>query len=128
VKTPLWLESPDKLKAVDESAGDSWVTPEEVATLMLACVNAPSVSRRNREKLSTTGTNGQVASDDIVIKGGSCIEILAGVLREVPMYNNHGPFVDDAGNATKGATISEAGKIHEDVVNVLKPGWGKVSQ
>ncbi|KAK5954833.1 hypothetical protein OHC33_004559 [Knufia fluminis] len=34
VKTPLWLDNPDKLKWVDESK-DEWVTPEEVAERML---------------------------------------------------------------------------------------------
>ncbi|KAK3650530.1 hypothetical protein LTR56_006235 [Elasticomyces elasticus] len=118
VKTPLWLENPEKLKAVSESAGDSWVTPEEVAALMLACVNASAVPRLNREK----------GEEEITIQGGSCIEILAGTLREVPRYNSHGPFVDAAGNATKGASISEGGKIHEDVVGTLKPGWGQTGQ
>jgi len=37
VKTPLWLDHPEKLKWVDESK-DEWVTPEEVAERMLELV------------------------------------------------------------------------------------------
>ncbi|CAM1501206.1 Fc.00g103680.m01.CDS01 [Cosmosporella sp. VM-42] len=37
VRTPLWLEHPEKLVNVDEEK-DGWVTPEEVAAAMLRCV------------------------------------------------------------------------------------------
>ncbi|KAJ5104586.1 Short-chain dehydrogenase/reductase SDR [Penicillium alfredii] len=42
IKTPLWTEHPEKLKMVDGS--DEWVTPEEVATVMLALVQQDQVS------------------------------------------------------------------------------------
>lgn len=37
VRTPLWLDHPDKLAMVDE-AKDVWVTPEEVADAMVELV------------------------------------------------------------------------------------------
>ena len=43
IKTPLWTDHPEKLKMVDEGA-DAWVTPEEVAQVMLALVQQEKVS------------------------------------------------------------------------------------
>ncbi|CBF84083.1 putative short chain dehydrogenase/reductase family oxidoreductase [Aspergillus nidulans FGSC A4] len=37
IKTPLWTDHPEKLKIVDDTK-DAWVTPDEVATVMLALV------------------------------------------------------------------------------------------
>ncbi|KAK9855501.1 hypothetical protein MYU51_001979 [Penicillium brevicompactum] len=43
IKTPLWTDNPEKLKLIDASA-DVWVTPEEVAEVMLALVQQDEVS------------------------------------------------------------------------------------
>jgi 3-hydroxybutyrate dehydrogenase len=64
VKTPLWTEHAEKMKAV--GGGDAWVPPEEVAEVMVALV----------EKHET----GSVAGDldqggKIAIRGGSILEV-----------------------------------------------------
>ncbi|OGM42474.1 amino acid transporter [Aspergillus bombycis] len=43
IKTPLWTDHPEKLKIVD-TATDEWVTPEEVAQVMLALIQQDQVS------------------------------------------------------------------------------------
>jgi 3-hydroxybutyrate dehydrogenase len=72
VKTPLWTEHAEKMKAV--GSDDAWVTPEEVAEVMLALV----------EK----GEIGNVAGDldhggKIAIRGGSILEASRGKVRDV---------------------------------------------
>lgn len=113
VKTPLWTDNPEKLKIVRLSGdgADKWVTPEEVAQVMLACVRDTDID---------SGSGG--SSETIPIVGGSCLEVLAGAVRDVPMFNNVGPYA--AGGV--GATASDAQKILDEVEGVLKPGWGRV--
>jgi 3-hydroxybutyrate dehydrogenase len=41
VKTPLWIEHAEKMKAV--GGGDAWVTPEEVAGVMVALVEKDEI-------------------------------------------------------------------------------------
>lgn len=110
VKTPLWLEHPEKLKIVKESGdeADKWVTPEEVAQVMLACVKDNELNGKGAEK--------------VPIKGGTCLEVLAGAVRDVPLFNNIGPYA----TGQQGATVSDAVKIVDEVQGLLKPGWGKV--
>jgi hypothetical protein len=66
VRTPLWLEHPEKMSMVDESK-DVWVTPEEVADAMVELVE----------------------SDEYV--GGTILEVGHGHRRVVPLLNNPGP-------------------------------------
>jgi len=66
VKTPLWLDNPDKLKWVDESK-DDWVTPEEVAEQMLELV----------------------VREDYV--GGTVLEVGKGQARAVEILHDPGP-------------------------------------
>jgi len=107
VKTPLWTDNPEKLKIVSDD--DVWVTPEEVAQVMLAIV-------KDDETNSSIGDDGA----KVAIKGGSCLEVLAKAVRDVPIFNNEGP------NGQVGSSVSDAGKVYADVLSVLKPGWGKV--
>jgi len=115
VKTPLWLEHPEKLKVVEDSGEDpdKWVTPEEVAEVMLACVRDTQID-------SIVGGDGR-KEEMIPIRGGSCLEVLAGTVRDVPLFNNVGPYA--GGRA--GATVTNGQKIYEEVQDMLKPGWGQ---
>ncbi|KAK7404081.1 hypothetical protein QQX98_010139 [Neonectria punicea] len=66
VRTPLWTEHPEKLVNVDETQ-DGWVTPQEVAQAMLACVE----------------------NDEHV--GGTVLEVGKDNTRQVSAFNDPGP-------------------------------------
>ncbi|ODA76855.1 hypothetical protein RJ55_07371 [Drechmeria coniospora] len=66
VRTPLWLEHPEKIVNLDQER-DGWVTAEEVAEVMLRCLQ----------------------SDDLV--GGTIVEIGKDVTRNVSIFNDPGP-------------------------------------
>ena len=113
VKTPLWTDHPEKHKAFDEDK-DVWVTPQEVAEVMLAIVEKDKIS---------TNVNGQAGpvdhSEDITILGGSCLEVSAGQVRNVPMHNNEGPF------GKVGNNISNVAELYEETFELIQPGSGK---
>lgn len=117
VKTPLWTDHPEKLKIVklEGEAADAWVTPEEVAEVMLSCVKDDQIAAT---KDSDGGGNKQ---EWIPLKGGSCLEVLAGSVRDVPLFNNVGPYV----TGRPGASVTDSQKIYDEVHDVLKPGWGQ---
>ena len=115
VKTPLFLEHPDKLQVVDTEQ-DAWVTPQRVAEVMLACVKDDSVSDVVEEG------SGEKANT-VTIKGGSCIEVLTRKVRDVPLWNNVGPYAD----AAAGATASNSMVLFDQIRDQLKPGWGQTS-
>ena len=110
VKTPLWMDHPEKLKVVrQEGEGrDEWVTPEETAEVMLALV-------KDNEILSETG------GEKIPIVGGTCLEVLSKYVRDVPIWNNVGPYA----SGKPGASASDAAEIYTEVFGLLQPGWGK---
>jgi len=66
VRTPLFLDHPEKMKYVDESK-DIWVTPEEIAEGMVKLMEDPE------------------------LVGGTIYEIGSGCARIVPPFNNPGP-------------------------------------
>jgi 3-hydroxybutyrate dehydrogenase len=111
VKTPLWLDNPDKLKIVRQEgeSSDPWVTPQETAEAMLALV-------KDNEILSEAG------GAMVPIEGGTCLEILARYVRDVPMYNNAGPQA----TGKDGWTVTDAEKIVEETIGLLKPGFGQM--
>ncbi|EXJ80325.1 3-hydroxybutyrate dehydrogenase [Capronia coronata CBS 617.96] len=123
VKTPLWTENPEKLRMVkvkrDDGGGDgdAWVTPEEVAQVMLACVKDDEI-----DSVSAGGGSSGLKEQMVPIKGGTCLEVLAGSVRDVPMYNNIGPYA----TGRPGASASDSQKLVDEVMDVLKPGWGQV--
>lgn len=80
VKTPLWMEHPEKLVNVNEGA-DAWVTPQEVAEAMLRCVQQEP--------------------------GGTILEVGSKFVRPVKAVNDPGPDLDPkkglaTSNAEKG--------------------------
>jgi NAD(P)-dependent dehydrogenase (short-subunit alcohol dehydrogenase family) len=66
VRTPLFLDHPEKLKIMDETK-DKWVTPESVAEAMV-----------------------KLMEDDELV-GGTILEVGANSQRIVPLFNNPGP-------------------------------------
>lgn len=69
VRTPLWLEHPEKLVSI-EPERDGWVTPDECAVAMLRCVE-----------------------EDGMI-GGTVLEVGRGRTRRVENVNDPGPSLD----------------------------------
>lgn len=115
VKTPLWTDHPEKLKAFNEEK-DVWVTPVEVANVMLAIVE--------KDKITTTvaghgGPNDH--TEEIKIVGGSCLEVSAGKVRDVPMFNNPGPY------GIVGNGISNVGEFFDETFELIKPGSSKAA-
>lgn len=114
VKTPLFTEHPEKLKVVDETK-DEWVTPEDVAKVMLALVKDDATS-------TVLGKGVGVEGEKINIQGGTILEVLSRSVRDVPMFGNVGPYAGQA----PGGTASHSETIVDEVVGLLKSGWGKL--
>ncbi|KAL3468641.1 transmembrane amino acid transporter protein-domain-containing protein [Aspergillus heterothallicus] len=101
IKTPLWTDHPEKMKMVDDSK-DVWVTPDEVATVMLALVQQERVGRIIGDK------EGNESDEVYPVSGGTVLEVSKKV-RSVSPYNDPGPgFV--AGN-----TVSTAQSVEDEV-------------
>jgi len=66
VRTPLWTDNPEKMANLDLSV-DAWVTPQQVAEVMLDCLEG---ERR---------------------VGGTVVEVGAAHTREVGLFNDPGP-------------------------------------
>lgn len=114
VKTPLWLDHPEKLKVIDEKK-DEWVTPDEVALVMLALIQQDEVSSAIIGDLSLTHEN---LPQTISVHGGTILEISKRI-REVTPYSDPGP------TGRTGNTISEMKVMDEEVVELLRAkGWG----
>lgn len=69
VRTPLWVEHPDKMRYLDP-ARDGWVTPDEVAGAMLRCVEEDGLA------------------------GGTILEVGKDRTRCVETLNDPGPSMD----------------------------------
>ncbi|KAA8647029.1 hypothetical protein EYZ11_005278 [Aspergillus tanneri] len=110
IKTPLWTDHPEKLKMVDEKS-DEWVTPEEVAEVMLALIQQDNVSEIIGDK---TGQGLQFP-----IRGGTVLEV-SKTVRFVSPFNDPGP-----GNRA-GNTVSDMNVLEDEVFGLLSQGgWGK---
>lgn len=109
IKTPLWTEHPEKLKIVD-NANDEWVTPEEVAQVMLALIQQDKVSEIIGDK---TGQGPQ-----FLVRGGTVLEV-SKTVRSVSAFNDPGPG-ERAGN-----TVSDMNVLEDEVFELLThEGWG----
>ena len=112
IKTPLWTESPDKMRMIDESKAD-WVTPEEVATVMLAMVQQDQIS----ESIIGSPKDGD---NMIPVSGGTVMEVCK-VVRKVSMFNDPGPW-GQPGNA-----MANAKEVDEGCLELVQSGnWGKL--
>ncbi|KAK2811429.1 hypothetical protein FQN50_002052 [Emmonsiellopsis sp. PD_5] len=112
IKTPLWTEHPDKLRIIDESK-DVWVTPEEVAEVMLALIERDQV---NGAMLGES----KAAGETIPIKGGTILEV-SKTVRDVKTFNDPGPM-GRAGNSLANPVEAEEGFLRM----VQSGRWGKL--
>ncbi|KAK2748938.1 hypothetical protein FQN57_007221 [Myotisia sp. PD_48] len=111
IKTPLWTDSPDKMVMIREDK--EWVTPEDVATVMLALVEKEEIheSFLDRSKPNEGAR--------ITIEGGAVVEVSKSV-RKVGLFNDPGP-VGRAGNNKGSAVETDAGFL-----KMIQSGtWGK---
>lgn len=109
VKTPIWLDSKERMAQVDED--QVWVTPQEVAEAMVALVE--------KDVIVCKGVDGKEGR--IEIRGGTILENGAGVVRDVRAFNDPGP------SATAGCHVGQFGSAMDEVWTVLgQKGWGVV--
>lgn len=113
IKTPLWTEHPEKLVMIDDSA-DVWVTPEEVAEVMLALVQQDQVSEIIGDR---SGRGAQFA-----VEGGTILEV-SKTVRAVNQYNDPGPG-DRPGNTASDHQALEA----ESFRLLSQKDWGLSKQ
>lgn len=113
IKTPLWTDHPEKLKMVTDGA-DVWVTPDEVATVMLALVQQDQVS----EVIGDRSGQGQ----QFPVKGGTILEV-SKTVREVKQFNDEGPG-DRPGNTAHNHAVVES----ESWQLLEQKGWGRPSR
>ncbi|EEP78913.1 conserved hypothetical protein [Uncinocarpus reesii 1704] len=111
IKTPLWTESADKMAMVDESK-DGWVTPEEVATVMLALIQEDHIS----ESILGQPTDG----DEVIpVKGGTILEVSKSV-RKVSMFDDPGPL------GRPGNSMGDQRAAEEGFLALVQSGsWGE---
>jgi len=114
IKTPLWTDHPEKLKAVDEKV-DEWVAPEDVAEVMLALVADVQISQ----------VIGKRDSEEAAIKihGGTILEVSKGRVRDVQPFNDPGPL------GRPGNTVGGMAQFENEVWDLLgTKGWGTVNE
>lgn len=111
IKTPLWTEHPEKMQIVDESKNE-WVTPEQVAKVMLAVLQQDRVDEHMIENPNKSG-------EQIPINGGTVLEI-SKTVRAVSPYNDPGP-IGRPGNSMGNTKATEEGFL-----SLVQSGnWGK---
>jgi 3-hydroxybutyrate dehydrogenase len=110
IKTPLFMENPDKLAMLDMTK-DDLVEPSEVANVMVSLIERDSVC----SKISEAATGKQ----DIEIKSGTILEVTKDRCRAVNAYMDPGP--SGAGAVGSNFEASEA-----TTLALLKEGWGGV--
>ncbi|RDW72515.1 putative short chain dehydrogenase/reductase family oxidoreductase [Aspergillus mulundensis] len=110
IKTPLWTDHPEKLKMVDDGK-DAWVTPDEVATVMLALV------QQNRVSEVIGDVEGKEGTEVFPVSGGTVLEV-SKTVRSVLPYNDPGP------GTRPGNTASTTAKVEDEVWELLGAGWG----
>lgn len=109
IKTPLWTDNPEKLQLVNDAA-DSWVTPEEVAEVMLALIQQDKVSEIIGDR------KGQARQ--FTVQGGVILE----VSKTVRMVNQ---FMDPGPGNRPGNTASDTKFIVNEAIELLSQrGWG----
>lgn len=109
IKTPLWTDHPEKLKMVNDGE-DAWVTPEEVAEVMLSLVQQDKVSEIIGDR---KGRGRQFA-----VEGGTVLEV-SKTVRAVSPYNDPGP------GTRPGNTASDTNFVVDEAIGLLKQGgWG----
>lgn len=110
IRTPLWTEHPEKLKMVNDNV-DEWVTPDEVAEVMLALVQQEQVG----EIIGDRTDRGR----RFPVTGGTILEV-SKTVRVVNQFNDPGP-----GNRP-GSTANDHAAVEEESFALLaQKGWGR---
>lgn len=109
IKTPLWTDHPEKLKLIDDTT-DVWVTPEEVAEVMLALVRQEEVS----EIIGDRSGRGPLYK----VSGGTILEC-SKTVRAVNQFNDSGPGNRPGNTASVHRTAEE-----ESYQQMTQKGWG----
>ncbi|OJJ48403.1 hypothetical protein ASPZODRAFT_62637 [Penicilliopsis zonata CBS 506.65] len=97
IKTPLWTEHPEKMCVVDESK-DMWVSPDEVAEVMLALIEQTEVS----EIIGDRSGKGQL----FPIQGGTILEV-SKTVRPVEAFHDPGPFNREGNTAANTKVLDD---------------------
>ncbi|KMU74799.1 hypothetical protein CIHG_01115 [Coccidioides immitis H538.4] len=114
IKTPLWTESTDKMRMVDESK-DEWVTPEDVALVMLALIERDQISESILAEPKGEGVM-------IPIKGGTILEVSKSV-RKVSSFNDPGPL------GRPGNSMGDHRAAEEGFLELVQSGsWGEAAK
>lgn len=110
IKTPLFMENPDKLAMLDMTK-DDLVEPSEVATVMVGLIERNTIC----SKISEASTGVQ----DIEIKSGTILEVCKDRCRAVNAYHDPGP-------SGAGAVGSNFEASENTTLGLLTKGWGEV--
>ncbi|KAJ3546554.1 hypothetical protein NM208_g1946 [Fusarium decemcellulare] len=113
VRTPIWTEAPEKMKMLklDQDRPGVWIKAEDVGKVMLALV----------EDDDTNSIIGLGATRQR-IQGGTCLEVLPGSVRDVPLLNNIGPLTERRSEEAS----DQMSEVEREIIEELKsPGWGK---
>ncbi|KAJ5982528.1 hypothetical protein N7451_012628 [Penicillium sp. IBT 35674x] len=111
IKTPLWTEDAEKMEIIGSEDHD-WVTPEQVASVMLAVIQQDKVCQ----------SIGGLGDPTIPIKGGTILEV-SKTNREVMPFNDPGP------GARAGNTVAGMSSAVNKVWDLLgRDGWGKLPE
>ena len=126
IDTPLWRDNPEKLRLVDESAGDEWVSAEEVAEVMGMLVGSGGKEEIEVVRSSAAGSGGAELSNGdgpegkrmVRIEGGLILEIGKGRVRKVEQFNDEGP-------SGAGTTAGKVSLADREIFEMLESGeWG----
>ncbi|KAL8857669.1 MAG: hypothetical protein Q9178_005834 [Gyalolechia marmorata] len=126
IDTPLWRDNPEKLRLVDESAGDKWVSAEEVAEVMGMLVGSGGKEEIEVVRSSAVESGGAELSNGdgpegkrmVRIEGGLILEIGKGRIRKVEQFNDEGP-------RGAGTTAGKSSLADGEIFDMLESGeWG----
>ena len=108
IKTPLWTDDPERMKIIGSEDFD-WVTPEQVAAVMLATIQQDKASEKH----------GDLEAEPMIpIEGGTVLEV-SKTIRPVMPFNDPGP-----GTRNTVAGMSTAENRVWDILG--REGWGKL--
>lgn len=110
VKTPLWTDNEEKMKLVTENGKvrEDWITPDQVAEVMLKIVTGDEMTEPDGSK--------------ITVKGGTLLEIGMEHVRDIPILNNSGPV-----RSARGAPTVNVMESYNTAIAGLKGyGWGQI--
>ncbi|KAL9043942.1 MAG: hypothetical protein Q9214_002887 [Letrouitia sp. 1 TL-2023] len=121
IDTPLWRDNPEKLRLVNESKGDEWVSAEFVAETMVRLLEEEEVEVEDPEA-DVTDLLSDIRKDGrktVKVEGGLILEVSKDRVRKVEQFGDRGP-------KGKGNTVGNAKLAEEEIVQKLGAGeWGK---